>query len=258
MESNEKNKQAWDTGAFEAWIKRFGTPGEAAQKLQTNPQKKIGEIYPYFGEVAGKKMINLLGSNGMKAVALSLLGANVTVVDFSADNEKYAKELAEAAGTQIRYIQSDVFQLPQNELTSEYDVVFMEKGVLHYFLDLQPLFEVVAKLLKPGGRFVLQDFHPVTTKLISSRGTTANIRKHKVTGNYFDDSVVEREVAYSKYSDEDSAKKVYQRYWTLGEVITSIATTGLFIKELRELPNLSSEVFDAGIPKSFIVVAEKL
>ncbi|WP_410769374.1 class I SAM-dependent methyltransferase [Fontibacillus sp. BL9] len=257
MESNEKNQEAWNTGAFEAWVKRFGFPGEAAHKLQQNPQKKIGEIYDYFGDVAEKKVMNLLGSNGMKAVALALLGAKVTVVDFSADNARYAEELSHAAQAEIRYVVSDVLQLPSHELSAEYDLVFMEKGVLHYFLDLNPLFQVVAALLKPGGRFVLQDFHPVSTKLISSRGTTANIRKHKVTGNYFDDAVVEREVAYSKYSDDGVPMKVYQRYWTLGEVITSIAGSGLTVKELKELPNLSSEVFDAGIPKSFIVVAEK-
>jgi hypothetical protein len=42
--------------------------------------------------------------------------------------------------------------------------------------------ETVAQLLAPGGgRLILRDFHPVSTKLISSRG-----KKHKATGNYFD------------------------------------------------------------------------
>lgn len=36
----------------------------------------------------------------------------------------------------------------------------MELGVLHYFLDLQPLFGLVAALLAPGGSFVLREFHP--------------------------------------------------------------------------------------------------
>ena len=35
-------------------------------------------------------------------------------------------------------------------------------------------------MLKPGGRFVLHEFHPISTKLITSNG-----KKHKVTGNYF-------------------------------------------------------------------------
>jgi hypothetical protein len=48
------------------------------------------------------------------------------------------------------------------------------------------------------------------------------------------------------------------RNWTLGEIVTSVASEGLYIKILEELPNLSSDVFDKGIPKSFTIVAEKL
>ena len=56
-------------------------------------------------------------------------------------------------------------------------MVLMELGVLHYFLDLAPLLEVAARLLRPGGQLLLRDFHPVSTKLITSRG-----KKHKVAG----------------------------------------------------------------------------
>ncbi|GAV13446.1 hypothetical protein [Paenibacillus sp. NAIST15-1] len=44
---------------------------------------------------------------------------------------------------------------------------------------------------------MLQDFDPVSTKLITSAGTTANIRKRKVTGDYFDCSLKEKDVAMS-------------------------------------------------------------
>lgn len=263
MEDKAKNREAWNTGAYQAWVNRFGTPQEAAERLKEDPAKKLGILYKYMGEdVRGKKISNLLGSNGYKGVALALLGAEVTVVDFSGENEKYAKELAAGAGTELRYVLSDVLELPEKELTGDYDIVLMENGILHYFMDLGPLFRVVVKLLRKGGRLVLQDFHPVTTKLISSRGTTANIRKHKVTGDYFDASLEEKEVAFSKYLDGDNmdsgVRKVYLRNWTLGEIITSAAGQGLYIKVLEELPNLSSEVFDKGIPKTFVLVAEKL
>jgi hypothetical protein len=109
---------------------------------------------------------------------------------------------------------------------------------------------------------ILQDFHPVSTKLISSRGTKANIRKHKVTGDYFDTSLIEKEVAYTKYLDRgvvlDAARKVRLRNWALGEIVTSIAAEGMYVKTLEELPNLTCDVFDKGIPKSYIIVAIKL
>ncbi|RXJ03077.1 methyltransferase domain-containing protein [Anaerobacillus alkaliphilus] len=261
MDVNQNNLKAWNTGVYQAWHNRFGTPEEAAKKIIENPEKRIGSALDFMGgTVEGKKVINLLGSNGNKAVALSVLGANVTVVDFSIENEQYANQLALHAGVSLRYIVSDVLKLPMEELTGDYDIVFMEFGILHYFKDLHPLFQLVEKLLGTNGRLILQDFHPVSTKLISSKGTTAKIRKHKVTGDYFTTDLEEKEVSHSKFLDGDKdpvVHKVYLRNWTLGEIITAIADENLFIKTLEELPNQSSDVFDKGIPKTFTIVAEK-
>lgn len=261
MNMTQQNKESWNSGAYQAWVNRFGKPEEAAQKLMYDPARRVGKVLDYMGDINSKKIANLLGSNGNKAVALALLGAEVTIVDYSLENERYAQELAEAAGVKIQYVVSDVLELPGELLLSgDFDIVYMEHGVLHYFLDLKTLFHVVSCLLKPSGMLVLQDFHPVSTKLISSKGTTANIRKHKVTGNYFDTSIAVKEVAFSKYLERNagSVQTVKLRNWTLGEIVTAIASLHLRITVLEELPNQSSEVFDRGIPKSFIIVAEKM
>ncbi|MFD0619631.1 class I SAM-dependent methyltransferase [Paenibacillus sp. GCM10027629] len=262
MESTQQNKKAWNNGTYESWVNRFGTPKEAIEKIKQDPIKRVGTAFKFMGEnIEGRSIINLLGSNGNKAVALALLGANVTVVDFSSENERYATELANHAGVELKYIVSDVLNLPSDDLTNQYDLVFIEFGILHYFTDIYPLFILVHSLLNDGGMMILQDFHPVSTKLITSKGTTANIRKHKVTGDYFDTSLIEKDVSHSKYSDsehiDETSHKVYLRNWTLGEIVTSIAREGLTIKVLEELPNLSSEVFDKGIPKTFTIVAKK-
>ncbi|WP_106769906.1 class I SAM-dependent methyltransferase [Paenibacillus faecalis] len=251
--------ESWNRGVYQAWINRFGSPSEAAIKIKHDPAKRIGKALDYMGgNIKDKKIANLLGSNGNTAVALALMGANVTVVDFSSENEKYALELANAAEIHIRYVVSDVLQLPVEILTGDFDIVFMEHGILHYFLNLNALFQVVTTLLQLGGVLVLQDFHPVTTKLISSRGTTANIRKHKITGDYFNTSLEEKEISFSKFMNDrnNNVQKVLLRNWTLGEIVTSIARNRLYIRLLEELPNQSSDVFDKGIPKSFIILAE--
>lgn len=287
MDSNHRNQTAWNQGAYDAWLQRFGEPSAAARKLAEQPESKVGPVFQYMGkDVRGKKIANLLGSNGYKAVALALLGAQVTVVDFSAGNERYARELAAAAGVSIEYLLSDVLHLPEQELSGDYDIVFMEMGILHYFLDLAPLFAVICRLLKQGGTFIVHDFHPVSTKLISSRGTTASIRKHKVTGDYFDESLEEQNISFSKYlpasnvnagkeasaaknsenadneasaaNEPQAENKVLLRKWTIGEIVTAAASSGLFIKALQELPNLSSDSFDKGIPKTFLLAAERI
>jgi 2-polyprenyl-3-methyl-5-hydroxy-6-metoxy-1,4-benzoquinol methylase len=255
----DKNEDAWNQENYEAWVQRFGTPVEAAIKLKQDPIKPISILYSKFEPVEGKKIMNLMGSNGNKAVALALMGAKVTVVDFSEGNKRYALELAKEAGVTIDYILSDVLKLSKEQLTGDYDIVFAEMGILHYFTDLSPFMNIIYKLLGKNGRVVIRDFHPVSTKLISSKGSTAKVRKHKVTGDYFDTSLEEKEISFSKYlTEKQETQKVMLRKWNLGEIVTAVASQGLFIKALHEEPNLSSDVFDKGIPKTFTLVAEKI
>ncbi|PJI08419.1 MULTISPECIES: class I SAM-dependent methyltransferase [Clostridium] len=253
------NEDAWNKETYSAWVERFGTPDDAAKKICENPYKFLSVLKEKFGDVNGKKIMNIMGSNGIKAVSLASLGADVSVVDFSKGNMNYALDLAEKANVKINYILSDVLKLPENFITGDYDIVFAEMGILHYFLDLSPFMELIYKLLKNGGTFILRDFHPVSTKLITSRGTTAKVRKHKVTGNYFDTSLEEKDAAFSKYLlDNSEPEKVLLRKWTLGEIVTSVASSGFTIKTLDEEPNLSCDNFDKGIPKTFTLVSRKV
>ena len=115
--------------------------------------------------VKGKRILNLLGSKGNKAVCFALLGADVTVVDLSSDNKRYAMELAEAAGVSLTYIVQDVLELQDEEL-STFDIIILEMGVLHYFVDLHPLFQKVSTLLKKTGVFIVRDYHPFISKTL--------------------------------------------------------------------------------------------
>ena len=258
------SEELWNEDTYSAWTSRFGTPSEAAAKLRKDPTNKLFPLSSYLGEVKGKRIMNLMGSNGMKAVALGLLGAEVTVADFSEANARYAADLAEEAGVRLTYIVSDVLKLPEEVMNAFYDIVFAEQGIVHYFTDLSQFMDTAYRLLAPGGTFVLRDFHPVTTKLITSKGSTAKVRKHKVTGDYFDTRLEEKKVSYSKYlptsgviGDHAQQSVVYWRRWTLGEIVTAAASSMLVISKLVEEPNLSSDVYDKGIPKTFTLVAHK-
>ncbi|WDV47961.1 class I SAM-dependent methyltransferase [Clostridiaceae bacterium M8S5] len=252
------NEEAWNKESYNAWVTRFGEPSVVAEKIKNNPSKLLSVLGEEFIEVNGKKIMNLMGSCGNKAVALALMGADVSIVDFSYGNKLYALELAKEAGVSINYILSDVLNLSQEVFDVGYDIVFAEMGILHYFSDLHLFFNTVYKLLDKGGLFILRDFHPVSTKLITSRGTTAKIRKHKVSGDYFSSDLVMQEVSYSKHlKEEDKKEKVMLRKWTLGEIISGVAKEGLRIMSLKERPNLSCANYDKGIPKTFTVTAVK-
>ncbi|MFT8710167.1 MAG: class I SAM-dependent methyltransferase [Sporolactobacillus sp.] len=250
------NGDAWNEDAYQAWIKRFGTPEQAGMKIMRNPRARLGTLAPYLSErqVANRRIINLLGSHGGKAIALAAMGAKVTVVDISEENAAYARKTAEAVHIPIRYIVADVLSLPEEEKTECYDYVVMELGILHYFIDLDPLAELVAKLLTKGGRMVLHEFHPVSMKLVTTKG-----KKQVVFGNYFDKHLITRTVAYEKHleSTHESLKhRVLLKEWTLGEIITAFASAGLHVERLDETPN--QKIADIGLPKLFTLVCSKL
>lgn len=255
---NTNNNELWRQETYNAYVKKYGLPVEAGQKIMRNPQKILEPIYEYFGDVEGKTISNLMGSMGQKAVALSLLGANVTVFDISPGNQQYALELAAACNCKIDYEICDVLEINLDKHGNKSHLAFAEMGIVHYFQNLDAFFKNVNALLVNNGKFILRDFHPVSTKLISSRGSTAKVRKHKVTGDYFSTALEEQEVAFSKYAEQAVVEKVKLRKWTLGEVVTALARVGFLINELREEPNLSSEVFDSGIPKTYTIVCTKL
>ncbi|MFK3961594.1 class I SAM-dependent methyltransferase [Guptibacillus hwajinpoensis] len=245
-----QNAKSWNQQTYEALLNRFGKPEEAATKLKENPKSRLKSLLPYLPSLQGKKVANLMGSHGMKATAMSLLGANSTVIDFSYENERFAKEIAEECNVDLSYYVTDILKM-NHDLDGSFDIIVMELGILHYFLDLHPLFKVVSRLLKPEGTFVIQDFHPISTKLISSKG-----KKHKVDGNYFDPTIHKTKVAFEKHLMNETAESVVlQRKWTLGEILTSIADENLIIKQVTEEPNI--KLHDRGIPKIFTVKAVK-
>jgi 2-polyprenyl-3-methyl-5-hydroxy-6-metoxy-1,4-benzoquinol methylase len=154
------NKHAWETKAYQAWVQRYGTPEELAVELKLKHKHHLRYWLKYIGDPTGKRIINLLGSHGRKAISLALLGADVTVVDISEENRLYAMETATATGMKIDYICSDVLNIPDEETLGEFDIVLMEFGVLHYFTDLNSIFAIVRRRLRKNGRFILTDFHP--------------------------------------------------------------------------------------------------
>ncbi|QUW22812.1 class I SAM-dependent methyltransferase [Sporosarcina sp. Marseille-Q4063] len=230
-EMSGKNRIGWSQYTYEAWQARHGSPKQFAKKLKENPEKPVQYYLDELGEVSGKRVLNLLGSKGNKAVCFALLGADVTVVDISPENQRYALELADEAGVFISYFVSDALDIDEN-LLSTFDIIILEMGVLHYFLDLHPLFCKVAKLMDEASIFILRDYHPFISKVLDfENGILA------AEGDYFNDDCVEVDVAYSHLLTEkqrrDLKKNVIRR-WTISETINALIYSGLSIRKMKE------------------------
>jgi 2-polyprenyl-3-methyl-5-hydroxy-6-metoxy-1,4-benzoquinol methylase len=241
----EVNKKAWNTMAYQAWLHGLGSPEELAEKLRSDPHKPLRRWMKFIGNPRGKRIINLLGSHGGKAIPLAILGSDITVIDISEENKTYAMEVAKYAGVEISYINSDVLSIVDQEKLGEFDMVLMEFGVLHYFSDLNLLFGIVSSLLKDNGRFILTDFHPTAAKLLEE---TENGIVLSETANYFQTGFIEAPIAYTHFlpeSERSLLRNVLLRKWTIGEIITNLCSNDFVIRAMEEEPNGADKRFPA-------------
>lgn len=250
------NKKAWSQKTFEAWKNFLGEPADVAEDMINSPEYYLRRFLDDLGEVAGKKVVNLLGSNGKKAIPLAILGADVTVVDISKENRDYAMAVAKEARVELEYIVSDVLSLKVEEQKEKYDIAFLEGGILHYFDNLDQLAEILYNILSYGGKLVLNDFHPIR-KIFSERDLFSNeFNPTETTGNYFETDLIYCDVPYKKFvsNRKKTFDKCCLRLWTLGEIVTSLGKAGFVIERLKEMPRFDQY---KNIPGEFTIVAYK-
>lgn len=138
-----QNKNAREYNAYDFWLREAGTPNERARKMKADPIGALKRYAHYFDCYRNLKIANICGSCGKKAVPLAVLGADITVFDISEQNRRYALELAEAAGVHIEYVVGDVLQIDMDKYRNEFDIVFMEGGILHYFHDVNQFMRIM-------------------------------------------------------------------------------------------------------------------
>lgn len=245
----EQNKTAWEYDAYDFWVRTAGTPAERARKDRENPRAMLREYAGYFDRVEGLAIANICGSCGKKAVPLALMGACVTVFDISEANRRYACETAEAAKTHIEYVLGDVLDIDLSRYGGVFDIVFMEGGILHYFEDLGAFMDKMAGLLKPGGRMICSDFHPLQ-KVI-------DVLWHRMEPmDYFSDETVEAEMPHASFYPEEERRRFPKcriRRHTLSEILNAAIGSGLVIRQFDEHPAWT----DKTVPGLFTLLADK-
>ena len=241
------HKKAWEYDAYEFWVRQNGRPEERAAEDIKDPEKMLRKYARYFDRYEGVKIANICGSCGKKAIPLALLGADVTVFDISEQNRRYAMETARAANVSIAYEVGDVMKTDLSKYGGFFDVVFMEGGVLHYFHDIDAFMRIMYALLKPGGKMICSDFHPVT-KIMD----TLKMGMPRV--GYFTTDIIECEMAHARFYDEEVRKQIPRcalRKYTVSEIINSIVGSGFTLKRFDEHPAWE----DKDLPGEFTAIA---
>ncbi|MCB0685926.1 MAG: class I SAM-dependent methyltransferase [Saprospiraceae bacterium] len=150
----DHNEERWDAlarkGVLCSQPKLELTPDQAKDYVNRN--------HRYGESLAGKNVLCLASGGGQQSIGFALLGARVTVVDFSEKQLEKDKLVAEKYAKEIRLVKADMRNLSflNNE---EFHIVYQPYS-LNYVSSVGQVFDEVVRVLKPEGVYDLMFHNP--------------------------------------------------------------------------------------------------
>ena len=183
------------------------------------------------GDVRGKTLLHLQCHFGIDTLSWARLGAIVTGADFSPKAIMLAKRLASDLGLDARFVESNVYDLPER-LDDAFDVVYTSRGALNWLPDIRAWARVAAHFVKPGGIFFITEAHPVAWAL----GEEMPLAFRYPYWEREVPEIFDVEGSYADPSADVKAEKEYSWNHGLGEIVTALVDAGLTIEILHEYP----------------------
>jgi SAM-dependent methyltransferase len=255
-------RAAWDEAAeqYERWLP------EAIELIRSGGSNLFPVEEDLLGDLSGwcRRAIHLQCAGGRDTLSLWNLGAETVVgVDYSPRLLDLARRLTEATGAPATWVEADVLAAP-HELDGTADLVYTGRGSLAWIQDIEAWAGVVARLLAPGGRFVLFEGHPIEWLFdVDADGYWTVTDYDYFAGPEASRGWAPEYIPELSIPDEQQALK-FARPWQLGQVITALLATDLRLERVTEHPvdwswsHLDARPEERGrIPLSYSIVARK-
>jgi 2-polyprenyl-3-methyl-5-hydroxy-6-metoxy-1,4-benzoquinol methylase len=230
-----ESRAIWDTNA-DAWDAKIAGGGGLQTRLVAPVVEQMLDIQP------GENVLDIACGNGFFSRRLAALGASVVASDFSPKLIERARERTTEPADRIRYQVADATD--EAQLLALGDEKRFDAAVcINALMDMpaiEPLFRAVAKLLRPGGRFVFSVMHPCFNG--QSISMLAELSDYSPTPTY--------SIRVSRYLSAEVTKglaiaeqPVQQYYWhrPLHLLLNSAFASGLVMDRLEEPPLPSAE-----------------
>jgi SAM-dependent methyltransferase len=180
------------------------------------------------GDVAGLDVLHLQCHLAFDAIRLARRGARVTGADFSGVALARAAEIAARAGVELELVEADSRRLPER-LAGRFDLVYATIGVLGWIDDIDAWMRSVRGALRPTGRLVLVELHPLYLAVGSVEPLVLDF-PYAFTGPVR----FEEPGSYAAPGASTSANVTVEYAHSLGEVVTAAIASGLRILALEE------------------------
>lgn len=176
-----------------------------------------------LGPVAGRRVLEVGCGAAPCARWLRAQGADVTAFDISSAQLGYAVAAGQRCGIEVPYVQADVGAMPYAD--ASFDLACSAFGGVPFVLDSAQAMREVARVLRPGGRWVFSVTHPFRWVFPDDPGVAGLA----AVQSYFDRSpYVER--------DETGLVRYVEQHRTLGDRIAEITAAGFVLTALLEPP----------------------
>lgn len=238
---HEANRLSWNA----ATPVHNSHKADQATFLRAGGNTLFAEEVELLGDVRGKTLLHLQCNAGQDTLSIAKhLGAICTGVDISDEAIAFAQKLSQDSGIPATFVRSDVYDwFAQN--STHYDVVFMSYGTIPWLSDLATWGQGVAAALKPGGRYVLVEFHPLMAAMDDGdpRKLTYDYMggKHYAfdgIGDYVGQSgeVLAPSGFIAGVQNWENPNPSHEFAWGVADVATALLDAGLLLSALREYP----------------------
>lgn len=238
----EINKQSWNKRTASHLLSDFYDVDGFL-----NGKSSLKEIeMKLLGDINGKNVLHLQCHFGQDTISLGRLGANVTGIDLSDKAIDSANKLSEKANIAATFICCDIYDLP-NHLNQKFDIVYTSYGTIGWLPDINKWAKIVSKYLKPNGKFIFVEFHPVVWMFDDDF--------KKIKYKYFNsEAIIETESG--TYADKEAEINQKCITWNhgIGEVVNSLIKNDVEVMSLNEYDYSPYDCFNGTIefePKKY-------
>lgn len=176
-----------------------------------------------LGDVSGQRVLEVGCGAAQCARWLTTRGAEVVGFDLSLRQLQHSRRIDEETRLHVPVACATVTALPFAD--ESFDAACSAFGALPFVVDVGAALGEVARVLRPGARFVFSVTHPVRWMFPDDPGEPGLV----VTRSYFDRS------PYVEVDEEDRPTYV-ETHATLGDWVTALAAAGLRLDRLVEPP----------------------
>jgi SAM-dependent methyltransferase len=218
-ESARANRHWWDAAAA-AYLAEHGADLGDADFLWCPEGLREADAH-LLGDVAGRRVLEIGCGSAPCARWLRAAGADVVALDLSAGMLARAAGLNAATGIDVPLLQADAGALPIADASA--DLACSAYGGLPFVADAQAVLTEVARVLRPGGRFVASVNHPMRWPFPDS----PDPEDLRIISSYFD------RTPYVE-TDERGATVYVEHHRTVGDWVRAAVGAGLVLEDLIE------------------------